>query len=57
VATGFLSAPSPFQVLSLDAPNLLIDSFPLVMVPIYVVPLSVVLHLASLTKLRQEKNS
>jgi hypothetical protein len=57
VATGFLSTPSPFQVLSLDAPNLLIDSFPLVMVPIYVVPLSIVLHLASLTKLRQEKNS
>jgi hypothetical protein len=57
VATGFFSAPSPFQIFSLDAPNLLIGSFPLVMIPIYAVPLSIVLHLASLTKLRQGKNS
>jgi len=53
VATGFLSSPSRFQILSLDAPNNLISSFPLVMVPIYAVPLSIVLHMASLTKLRQ----
>jgi hypothetical protein len=57
VATGFLSSPSRFQIFSLDAPNLLIGSFPLVMIPIYAVPLSIVLHLASLTKLRQGKNS
>ncbi len=53
LTTGFLTAPSRFQIFSLDAPNLLIGSFPLVMIPIYAVPLSVVLHLASLTKLRQ----
>jgi hypothetical protein len=57
VTTGFLSAPSRFQIFSLDAPNFLIGSFPLVMIPIYAVPLSIVLHLASLTKLRQGKNS
>jgi hypothetical protein len=57
VATGFLSAPSRLQMFSLDAPNLLIGSFPLVMIPIYAVPLSIVLHLASLTKLRQGKNA
>lgn len=51
MTTGFLSAPSRFQILSLDAPNFLIGSFPLVMVPIYAVPLSVVLHLASLSKI------
>jgi hypothetical protein len=51
VTTGFLSAPSRFQILSLDAPNILIGSFPLVMVPTYAVPLSVVLHLASLSKM------
>jgi hypothetical protein len=50
VTTGFLSAPSRLQVLSLDAPNFLIGSFPLVMIPIYAVPLSIVLHLASLGK-------
>ena len=52
VATGFLSAPSRFQIFSLDAPNVLIGSFPLVMVPIFAVPLSIVLHLASLSKIR-----
>ncbi len=51
VATGFLSAPTRFQIFSLDAPNVLIGSFPLVMVPIFAVPLSIVLHLASLSKI------
>jgi hypothetical protein len=57
LATGFLTAPSRFQIFSLDAPNLLIGSFPLVMIPIYAVPLSIVLHLVSLTKLRQSNTS
>jgi hypothetical protein len=51
VATRFLSAPSSFQIFSLDAPNVLIGSFPLVMVPIFAVPLSIVLHVASLSKI------
>jgi hypothetical protein len=55
ITTGFLSAPSRFQIFSLDAPNLMIGSFPLVMIPIYAVPLSIVLHLASLTKLRRTR--
>jgi hypothetical protein len=52
VTTGFLSSPSPFQMLAFDAPNELISAFPLVMVPAFAVPLSVILHLASLSKLR-----
>ncbi len=52
-ATGFLTSPSPLQVLALDRPNQLITSFPLVMIPVFLVPLSVLLHLASLGKLRQ----
>ena len=55
LATGFLSSPSRFQLFSLDAPNFLIGSFPLVMIPIYAVPLSIVLHLASLTKMRRQE--
>jgi len=51
LATGFLSAPSRFQMFSLNAPDFLIGSFPLVMIPIFAVPLSIVLHLASLTKM------
>lgn len=57
VSTGFLSAPSRFQIFSLDAPNVLIGSFPLVMIPIFAVPLSIVLHLASLSKIRAVRRS
>jgi hypothetical protein len=52
VTMGFLTSPSPLQLLSLDAPNQLISAFPLVMVPVFAVPLSILLHLASLAKLR-----
>ena len=55
VSTGFLTAPSPMQLLSFDAPNLLASAFPLVMIPVYAVPISVLLHLASLMKLRREQ--
>jgi len=51
VGTGFMTSPSPIQLLSLDAPNLLISAFPLVMIPVFAVPLSVLLHLVSLMKL------
>ena len=53
VTTGFLTSPSPLQMLAFDRPNELISSFPLVMVPVFLVPLAVLLHLASLEKLRQ----
>ena len=53
VTTGFLTSPSPLQLLALDRPNQLISSFPLAMIPVFLVPLSVLLHLASLQKLRQ----
>lgn len=53
VTTGFLTSPSPLQLLALDHPNELISSFPLVMIPVFLVPLSVLLHLASLQKLGQ----
>ena len=52
VGTGLLTSPSPIQMLSFDAPNELISAFPLVMVPVFLVPLSILLHLASLKKLR-----
>jgi hypothetical protein len=57
LATGFLSAPSRFQMFSLDAPDFLIGSFPLVMIPIFAVPLSILLHLASLTKMSRTLRS
>jgi hypothetical protein len=53
IATGFLSSPSPFQMLGFDRPNELISAFPLALIPVFLVPLSILLHLASLQKLRQ----
>lgn len=53
VATGFLTSPSPFQLFALDAPNELINVYPLVLVPVFLVPLSILLHIASLAKLRR----
>jgi hypothetical protein len=55
LATGFMTSPSAFQLLSLDAPNELISAFPLVMIPVFAVPLAILLHMASLMKLRRTK--
>jgi hypothetical protein len=57
VMTGFLTSPSPLQLLALDRPNELIGSFPLALIPVFLVPLSLLLHLASLQKLRQVRFS
>ena len=54
VAPGFLSSPSQLQLVAFDRPNVLITMFPLVMIPAFLVPLSVLLHFASLYKLRHE---
>lgn len=54
VATGFLTSPSPLQMLSLESPNALISAFPLAIVPVFLVPFSFLLHLASLWKVRRE---
>ena len=53
VGTGFLTAPSRLQMLAFDRPNELISAFPLALIPVFLVPLSVLLHLASLAKLRR----
>jgi hypothetical protein len=57
VTTGFLTSPSPVQLLSLDRPNELITAFPLAMIPVFLVPLAVLLHLASWQKLHQTENT
>jgi hypothetical protein len=43
--------------LALDAPNLLISSYPLVMVPTFAVPLALMLHGLVLWRLRRESAS
>jgi hypothetical protein len=57
VTTGLLSSPGRFEMLAFDKPNELISAFPLVMIPVFLVPLAVLLHLASLKKLRQSETA
>jgi hypothetical protein len=49
ITTGFITSPS--TLFSYEPPNELIAIFPLVLIPVYLVPLSLLLHLASLAKL------
>jgi len=57
VTLGFLTSPSPLQMFAFDRPSGLIAMFPLSLIPVFAVPLSILLHLASLQKLRQERRS
>src|ERR1700730_6478379 len=52
VIMGGMSSPGRVHVLALDAPNLLISSYPLVMVPTFAVPLALMLHGLVLWQLR-----
>jgi len=51
VSTGFLTAPSAFQMFAFDRPNELISMFPLVLIPTFLVPLAILLHIVSLIQL------
>jgi hypothetical protein len=53
ISTGFLSSPLPFQLAAFDLPNELITRFPLVLIPVFGVPVCILLHFASLIKLRK----
>jgi hypothetical protein len=53
VTTGMLTSPIPIHVFTMDAPNELISLYPLVMVPVFLVPLAFLLHFASLQRLRR----
>lgn len=55
VTLGFLTSPSTLQVAAFDRPSGLIAMFPLSLIPVFAVPLSILLHIASLQKLRQDQ--
>jgi hypothetical protein len=57
VAMGGMTSPGRAHLLALDAPNLLISSYPLVMVPTFAVPLALMLHGLVLWRLRREIGS
>jgi hypothetical protein len=54
VTAGIVTTPSPFQLFAFELPSELVTQFPLVLVPVFLVPVSVLLHLASIVKLRRD---
>src|SRR5262245_11108387 len=52
-AAGIATGNSPLQIAAFDKPNSLIDIYPLVLIPVFLVPLWTIFHMASLTKLRR----
>ena len=55
VTLGFLTAPSPLQMAAFDRPSGLIGMFPLSLIPVFAVPLSILFHFASLQSLSQHR--
>jgi hypothetical protein len=52
VGTGFLSSPSILQQLALGDPNIAITRYPFVLIPTFLVPTSIVLHVYVIARLR-----
>ena len=53
IAMGAMTSPGQVHFLALDAPNLLVTAYPLVMVPTFAVPLALMLHGLVLLRLRR----
>lgn len=53
IAMGAMTSPGQVQLLALDAPNLLMTAYPLVMVPTFAVPLALMLHGLVLLRLQR----
>jgi hypothetical protein len=57
ITMGAMTSPGRLHMLAFEAPNLLITSFPLVMIPTFAVPLALMLHGLVLWRLRREPTS
>lgn len=54
VFLGITTSPSQVQLFALDAPNLLTTAYPVVLFPLFSVPVGVVLHIYSLARLTRK---
>ena len=54
VTLGALTSPTPFQPIAVGHPNELISRLPFVLIPVFAVPLSLLLHVATLRRLRAQ---
>jgi hypothetical protein len=52
---GFLTSPTRFQMFAFDLPNTGVGTYPLVMIPVFAVPLSLILHGLSIWQLRRTR--
>jgi len=52
---GFLTSPTRFQMFAFDLPNTGVGTYPLVMIPAFAVPLSLILHGLSIWQLRRTR--
>ena len=48
IILGFLTSPTPYQLLAFNSPNYFLFDFPLALIPLFAVPLSLLLHIFSL---------
>ena len=55
VATGLLSAPGVAQLLAVDRPNELINLYPLVLIPVFAVPVFIAAHILSIRQYRARR--
>jgi hypothetical protein len=53
ITTGFLTVPGPGLLPGLSHPNMELGTFPIVLIPAFMVPASIVLHALSLRQLRR----
>jgi hypothetical protein len=54
---GLLTSPSPLQLFAFDRPNIIISEFPLILIPTFLVPLSILLHVTVWIKLARKKEA
>ena len=55
VGTGLLSAPGVGQILAVDRPNELINLYPLVLIPVFAVPVFIAAHILSIRQHRARR--
>lgn len=56
VTTGMLTSPSSLLAPVAGTPSTIVSEFPLALIPVFLVPLSILLHLASLRKLQRTRS-
>lgn len=57
ICLGFLTSPTPYQLLAPNNPNRFLFDFPLALIPTFAVPLSLLLHIFSLHVLLKQKTN